>query len=129
MKHESVKDAAVIGVPNDISGEIPTAFVVKKPESTIGEKELVDYAAGTLVNTFLIFTGRGKKVQTLYSHNQRKLKYKSQLKCYFHFSALVSPQKKLRGGVIFTEEIPKNPSGKILRRKLKEIYVTLRSRY
>ncbi|KAK7603657.1 hypothetical protein V9T40_003656 [Parthenolecanium corni] len=88
MKHEKVNDAAVIGVPNDIVGEIPTAFVVKKPGSTISEKELVDYAA-----------------------------------------ALVSPQKKLRGGVVFTEQIPKNPSGKILRRKLKEIYKTLISRY
>jgi len=32
-----------------------------------------------------------------------------------------SPQKWLRGGVIFTKEIPKNPSGKILRNKLKEM--------
>lgn len=32
----------------------------------------------------------------------------------------VSPQKRLRGGVEFVSEIPKNPSGKILRRALKE---------
>lgn len=31
----------------------------------------------------------------------------------------VSAQKKLRGGVIFVTEIPKNPSGKILRKNLK----------
>lgn len=30
-----------------------------------------------------------------------------------------SPAKKLRGGVIFVDEIPKNPSGKILRRELR----------
>lgn len=52
MKHEKVNDAAVIGVPNDIVGEIPTAFVVKKPGSTISEKELVDYAAGTSEHSF-----------------------------------------------------------------------------
>ncbi|XP_013183419.1 uncharacterized protein LOC106129399 isoform X2 [Amyelois transitella] len=32
----------------------------------------------------------------------------------------LSPSKRLHGGVIFVEEIPKNPSGKILRRKLKQ---------
>ncbi|KAJ6646708.1 Luciferin 4-monooxygenase [Pseudolycoriella hygida] len=33
----------------------------------------------------------------------------------------VSPAKRLQGGVIFIAEIPKNPSGKILRRELREI--------
>ena len=32
----------------------------------------------------------------------------------------VAPHKKLRGGVEFVESIPKNPSGKILRRQLRE---------
>lgn len=36
----------------------------------------------------------------------------------------VSPPKQLRGGVIFIKEIPKNPSGKILRRKLVEMLKT-----
>lgn len=31
-----------------------------------------------------------------------------------------SPAKRLHGGVVFVDEIPKNPSGKILRRKLRE---------
>ncbi|EDV23260.1 uncharacterized protein TRIADDRAFT_37979 [Trichoplax adhaerens] len=34
----------------------------------------------------------------------------------------VSPQKKLRGGVIFVADVPKLPSGKILRRALREQY-------
>ncbi|GBP24318.1 Luciferin 4-monooxygenase [Eumeta japonica] len=33
----------------------------------------------------------------------------------------VSPAKHLRGGVIFIKEIPKNPSGKILRRELRQM--------
>ncbi|KAL1490833.1 hypothetical protein ABEB36_013459 [Hypothenemus hampei] len=33
----------------------------------------------------------------------------------------MSPQKRLSGGVIFIDSIPKNPSGKILRRKLREL--------
>lgn len=37
------------------------------------------------------------------------------------FNNRVAPHKRLRGGVRFVEEIPKNPTGKILRRKLKEL--------
>ena len=33
----------------------------------------------------------------------------------------VDDHKKLRGGVFFVEKIPRNPQGKILRRKLKEL--------
>jgi acyl-coenzyme A synthetase/AMP-(fatty) acid ligase len=33
----------------------------------------------------------------------------------------VAPYKKLRGGVVFTDSIPKSPSGKILRRELKDV--------
>lgn len=40
----------------------------------------------------------------------------------------VSPQKQLRGGVRFIEEIPRNPSGKILRRVLKKMATQLKSK-
>lgn len=33
----------------------------------------------------------------------------------------VSPAKHLRGGVIFIKEIPKNASGKILRKELRKM--------
>lgn len=33
----------------------------------------------------------------------------------------VSPAKRLHGGVRFIDEIPKNPSGKILRRELRRL--------
>lgn len=33
----------------------------------------------------------------------------------------VNPYKRLRGGVVFIDVIPKSPSGKILRRELKEL--------
>ena len=42
--------------------------------------------------------------------------YSTQKNCFF--LGKVSPQKKLHGGVRFIPEIPKNPSGKILRREL-----------
>ncbi|XP_037025015.1 4-coumarate--CoA ligase 1-like [Bradysia coprophila] len=37
-----------------------------------------------------------------------------------YVSDKASPAKRLHGGVIFVDEIPKNPSGKILRRQLRE---------
>jgi len=33
----------------------------------------------------------------------------------------MSPQKQLSGGVVFVKVIPKNPSGKILRRELRAL--------
>ncbi|XP_018576341.1 luciferin 4-monooxygenase-like [Anoplophora glabripennis] len=77
LRHPKVRDVGVVGLPDEICGELPLAFVVKIEEVT--EAELQKYVA-----------------------------------------SIVSPQKQLRGGVIFVSEIPKNPSGKILRRELRD---------
>ncbi|KAG4067360.1 hypothetical protein HA402_000351 [Bradysia odoriphaga] len=39
-----------------------------------------------------------------------------------------SPAKRLHGGVKFVKEIPKNPSGKILRRELRNLYTNMASK-
>lgn len=72
-------DAAVIGLPDELSGELPLAFVVKKPGAKVTAKELEQFVADN-----------------------------------------VSPPKRLRGGVHFINSIPRNPTGKILRRVLRE---------
>lgn len=41
---------------------------------------------------------------------------------YNYVAERVAVYKKLEGGIIFTSEIPKNPTGKILRKVLKEKY-------
>lgn len=82
LGHEAVQDVAIVGIPDERSGEVPCAFVVKKPNSSVSEQDLTSYVA---------------------DH--------------------VSPMKQLRGGVKFVDEIPRNPSGKILRRLIKEKYL------
>ncbi|KAE9547816.1 hypothetical protein FO519_008969, partial [Halicephalobus sp. NKZ332] len=77
LSHPKVRDCAVVGVPCEIRGEVPKAFIVKKCD-TLQEDEIHDFV------------------------NEKVTKY-----------------KQLKGGVLFIPEIPKSPSGKILRRMLK----------
>ncbi|ELU01263.1 hypothetical protein CAPTEDRAFT_202507 [Capitella teleta] len=46
MEHDAVADAAVIGIPDDYSGEIPKAFVVLKENKTATSKEIQGFVAG-----------------------------------------------------------------------------------
>lgn len=79
LTHRKIRDAAVIGIPDDVAGELPLAFVVKA-DNTLTEEEVIAFVAKT-----------------------------------------ASPAKRLHGGVRFVQEIPRNPSGKILRRELREL--------
>ncbi|XP_026319421.1 4-coumarate--CoA ligase 1-like [Hyposmocoma kahamanoa] len=81
LQHPAVKDAGVIGIPDTLTGEIPTAFIVKQVGASVMENDVVEFV-----------------------------------------KSKVSPWKQLRGGVRFVQEIPKNPSGKIMRRKLRELF-------
>lgn len=83
LTHPKIKDAAVIGIPDEMAGELPLAFVVKADDS-LTEDEVINFVAKT-----------------------------------------ASPAKKLHGGVKFIDEIPKNLSGKILRRELRELAKSL----
>ncbi|XP_043480422.1 luciferin 4-monooxygenase-like [Leptopilina heterotoma] len=80
LSHSAIKDAAVVGLADELAGELPLAFVVKQPGVNVSPAEIIQYV------------------------NER-----------------VSAEKKLRGGVRFVEAIPKNPSGKILRRELRNL--------
>ncbi|KAI9866334.1 MAG: hypothetical protein M1813_001456 [Trichoglossum hirsutum] len=85
LTHPSVADCAVIPVPDDVSGEVPKAFVVKPASVQVGESDRIIK----------------RSIQ----------KYVEQHK---------SRHKWLKGGVEFIDVIPKSPSGKILRRLLRD---------
>jgi 4-coumarate--CoA ligase len=90
LMHPSVADAAVIGAPDEYAGELPLAFVVLQP------------AAASLM-----------------THDP---KYADELRSsiFKHVADAKSKHKWLEGGILFTDVIPRNASGKILRRILRK---------
>jgi len=72
-----VLDVACVGVPDERSGELPRAYIVRKDRFVL-EQPIMDYVAER-----------------------------------------VAPHKKLGAGVMFVETLPKNQTGKVLRRELK----------
>lgn len=99
LNNSKIKDAGVVGLPDEEAGELPLAFVVKNIPD-LSEIEVVNFVNGE--DCFLwLFPD---------SINLEK----------------VSSQKRLRGGVIFIEEIPKNSSGKILRKELRKMLAEMK---
>ncbi|KAL5728479.1 4-coumarate--CoA ligase [Ranunculus cassubicifolius] len=82
ISHLDIIDVAVTGWSDEEAGEIPVAFVVKRPGSNLSENDVIDYVASQ-----------------------------------------ATPYKKVRM-VVFTPSIPKSPAGKILRRQLKNFFIS-----
>ncbi|EJD03679.1 acetyl-CoA synthetase-like protein [Fomitiporia mediterranea MF3/22] len=90
LDHPDVSDVCVVGIPDDYSGEVPLAFV------------MLDARAAQ----------RARRSNA----EAEKIK-KSIMK---HVSDSKVPYKWLKGGVEFIDVIPKNPSGKLLRRQMED---------
>jgi len=90
LDHPDVADTCVVPIPDTYSGELPMAFVVLHPNAA-------------------------KKVASDPAEVER---VKASIKK--HVADNKVAYKHLAGGVEFTDVIPKNPSGKLLRRVLRD---------
>ncbi|KAJ7644293.1 hypothetical protein FB45DRAFT_1053078 [Roridomyces roridus] len=90
LDHADVSDACVVGIPDDYSGEVPLAFIVLSADAAAR-------VASDLNRLEPIRAGIIKHIA------DQKIAY-----------------KHLAGGVEFVESIPKTPSGKLLRRFLRD---------
>ncbi|KAG8214731.1 hypothetical protein J3R82DRAFT_9819 [Butyriboletus roseoflavus] len=90
LDHPDVSDTCVVGVPDEYSGELPLAFVVLRSDA-------VSRMGGD--------PGAAERIKaSIMKHvADNKVGY-----------------KRLGGGVEFVDVIPKNPSGKLLRRVLRD---------
>lgn len=79
-EHEGVEEVAVVGVPSDVWGETPVAFVVRKAGNDVNEDELLHWTNRRVANT------------------QRLAK------------------------LLFIQELPRSPIGKVLKRDLRESF-------
>jgi len=50
LSHPDLQDAAVVGLPDELSGELPTAFVVIKPGRHVTQSQVKDYVAGRVAS-------------------------------------------------------------------------------
>ena len=55
LEHPHVVDAAVIGIPHDIWGQVPRAFVVKREEYSLTQEEVAHFLNGIKMRFFFKF--------------------------------------------------------------------------
>ncbi|KAG6331002.1 hypothetical protein ID866_8088 [Astraeus odoratus] len=90
LEHPDIADACIVGVLDDYSGELPKAFVVLLQDAAARARK--DPGAAEEIAQSLIQHVASKKVA----------------------------HKRLAGGVEFVDSIPKTPTGKLLRRVLRD---------
>ncbi|KAI0275161.1 amp dependent CoA ligase [Gloeopeniophorella convolvens] len=99
LQHADVADTCVVGIPDEYSGEVPLAFVALSADAA-------KRAAQSEVEAAKIKDSIAK-----------------------HVADHKVPYKRLAGGVEFIDTIPKNPSGKLLRRLLRDQARALRKEH
>ncbi|KAL8937774.1 MAG: hypothetical protein Q9216_004252 [Gyalolechia sp. 2 TL-2023] len=98
LTHPQIVNAAVIGIPDkDGTGEMPQAFIVLKPQPMDGS-----------------YASHGELDERTTTEDEVKSYLASRLAKY-----------KALHGVTFVEDIPRTPSGKLQKFKLREMYLDL----
>lgn len=105
LTHPQVADVAVISIPDEQCGELPRAYIALKDDPT------------SIMNK-----NKGNNVVAINGNESTELTSMLQKEIYDWVKERVAPYKRLKGGIIFTSAVPKTPSGKILRRILKDEY-------
>ncbi|CAB3363107.1 Hypothetical predicted protein [Cloeon dipterum] len=83
LEIDGVADAAVIGVPNQTSGELPKAFIVKKADSNVTEQDVIKFVeqkvapfkqlkGGVMFVSEIPKSAAGKTLKTLLADNELK---------------------------------------------------------
>ena len=58
--HPKIKQVTVLGVPDEVLGEVGAAFVEVKEEETLSDREIIDFCKGRLANykvpKYILFT-------------------------------------------------------------------------
>jgi 4-coumarate--CoA ligase len=108
LDHEAIADVGVVGIPDDFAGELPAAFVqlqVDAARKIKGDAKAEENLKRDIAKVMLdAFAPRPQSNVAFQYVADNKVEY-----------------KQLRGGVYFVDSIPKNPSGKILRRVLRDM--------
>ena len=53
MTHPDIEDCGVVGLPHDVHGELPLAFVVLRPGVDVTAEQLIQYTNGNFPNNLL----------------------------------------------------------------------------
>ena len=119
LDHPYVSDVCVVGVPDEFSGEVPMAFIMPSSEA----RELIKTGPQGVLDV-------KKAICKVVSPSERSLPDFGYLTLFIrqHVSGAKVAYKHLAGGVEFTDSIPKNPSGKLLRRFMRDKAKALRGK-
>lgn len=105
LKHQGVTSVCVVGIPDVLWTDLPAAVVVKNDNVDVTEREIMDIIKSMLAKSYSIM---------LTGYNGE-----------FDFLDSMSDYKQLRGGVYFVDRFPMTPSGKIIRRKVREMAIEM----
>lgn len=99
LSHDKIADAAVIGLPDEMAGELPLAWVVLKQAGSMTTAEIAKFVEGSVA--------------------QHK-RLRGGVRVSGFCRQLFNCRRNLIVGFQIVPEIPKSPSGKILRRVIRD---------